>query len=353
MKRLLIVTADETLWDTLDAAPEALGEFEVQRAFDGGMALELLREASPDLLVCDIRLTDMDGFDFLALLSHDFPTLPMIVMSAVASMLLNVRLENMGSLRVIKKPVNLPRLAQIAGKLLLYAADGRQAHGVSLGAFLHLVDMEVKDCRLRVVDKASGREGSLDLQSSRLFGAACGELTGKPAALELLSWREVGIWFEGSGPKGAASARRAGIDLSELVMEAVRQRNPREPAATPTDAPPSSTRLLRELLELPSVKAALVVARDGFVVESAGTVGAADLDMIGASAAVMLHGVDGIVAALALSTAQGMTMEFDRAVVLCWSVGEALLALVAGDASALDSVRAEARKRLPLLAQCF
>jgi DNA-binding response OmpR family regulator/predicted regulator of Ras-like GTPase activity (Roadblock/LC7/MglB family) len=365
MKRLLIVTGDETFWDQLDAAVDsALAGFAIDRAFDGGMAQELLQESQPDLLVTDISLPDMDGFEFLALLSHHYPRVPVIVLSEVASMLLNLRLENMGSLRVIKNPVNLPRLAEIARKLLVYANDDRQAHGVSLGAFLHLVDMEVEDCRLRVVDKASRREGRLDLQSSRLFAATCGELRGQAAALEMLCWREVEIWFEPSGTLGTAEERQSGLDLSELVMAAVRLRLEQPPAsqgpvsaaAAETAVPFSSTDILRQLIRLPRVQATLVVARDGFVVETAGAVGTADLDMVGASAGVMLHGVEGMVGALALSRAQGMTMEFDRATLLCWPVGEALLALVTNetsDAEALEGLHAEVRRHLPALTRMF
>jgi two-component system cell cycle sensor histidine kinase/response regulator CckA len=54
------------------------------RAYSAREAVDLLDEAERiDLVLSDIRMPDVDGFDLLRVLRHRFPSLPIILMSAL------------------------------------------------------------------------------------------------------------------------------------------------------------------------------------------------------------------------------------------------------------------------------
>jgi CheY-like chemotaxis protein len=52
-------------------------------AFSAREAVDLLDERPIDLVLSDIRMPDVDGFDLLRVLRHRFPALPIILMSGL------------------------------------------------------------------------------------------------------------------------------------------------------------------------------------------------------------------------------------------------------------------------------
>jgi CheY-like chemotaxis protein len=70
-KAALVVDDDETTRDVLQAMLHQAGITDVHLAPDGRRALRILATLPkvPDLLICDIYMPDMDGFEFLSALS--------------------------------------------------------------------------------------------------------------------------------------------------------------------------------------------------------------------------------------------------------------------------------------------
>ena len=67
----MVVDDEPELADLMRAMLEGVG-LEVATAESGGVALELLREARFDAVVCDLRMPDMDGSAlWLAVCEHD------------------------------------------------------------------------------------------------------------------------------------------------------------------------------------------------------------------------------------------------------------------------------------------
>jgi DNA-binding response OmpR family regulator len=58
--------------------------YDVMTATRGGQALEMIRTAGPDLMLLDIAMPDMDGFEVLHRL-RDFSRIPVIVLSGSIS----------------------------------------------------------------------------------------------------------------------------------------------------------------------------------------------------------------------------------------------------------------------------
>jgi predicted regulator of Ras-like GTPase activity (Roadblock/LC7/MglB family) len=115
----------------------------------------------------------------------------------------------------------------------------------------------------------------------------------------------------------------------------------------------SSTEILQDILNIPGTTAAVIVGRDGFVIETAGTLQGIDMDTLGASVAMVLTGAESMGAELNLSAFHTMTLESEDATIICTPVGEALLVLVAPNSKTLGMIRMQLKKKLPSLVELF
>jgi DNA-binding response OmpR family regulator len=80
-ERILVVEDEPAVARGLIYGLESEG-FQVQWAEDGNSALELVRKRDPHLLLLDIRLPDISGFDVCGQLRKEGKTLPIIILTA-------------------------------------------------------------------------------------------------------------------------------------------------------------------------------------------------------------------------------------------------------------------------------
>lgn len=78
--RVLIVEDDPLVLETTAAIVRSFG-FSVRTAADGFVALKILREALPDLIISDLRMPGMSGFELLSIIRRRFPHIPTIAIS--------------------------------------------------------------------------------------------------------------------------------------------------------------------------------------------------------------------------------------------------------------------------------
>jgi CheY-like chemotaxis protein len=78
--RVLLVDDEPPVRITGAAVLEAAG-YEVLTAADGLEGLHALDEAQPDLIISDLRMPNMSGFEFLAVVRNRFPQIPTIALS--------------------------------------------------------------------------------------------------------------------------------------------------------------------------------------------------------------------------------------------------------------------------------
>ena len=89
------------------------GEFEVLTAENGSQALEILRSRRDiDLLITDLEMPVMDGFELLARLKKDHPATPAIVLTSCITGKTNERLKAIGDYVCIQKPVGFGELRE-------------------------------------------------------------------------------------------------------------------------------------------------------------------------------------------------------------------------------------------------
>ncbi len=103
MKKILIVDDEMSFLLSLkDGLKKHEGKFQVVMAENGRKALEILRTTSIDLLVTDLKMPEMNGFELLAWVSRHKPQLPVIVMSAFGTPEIEARLESYDALQFLE-----------------------------------------------------------------------------------------------------------------------------------------------------------------------------------------------------------------------------------------------------------
>ena len=97
-----------------------LANFEVQAGIDGTKGLELLQQKMPDLILCDIHMPQMDGYDFFTTVktNKDFASIPFIFLTAFSEKKDIEKALTMGAVDYIIKPFDGDELTQKVEKHL-------------------------------------------------------------------------------------------------------------------------------------------------------------------------------------------------------------------------------------------
>ncbi len=117
--------------------------FRVVVAYDGLSALEMVKKEVPDLIILDIMLPNMDGFEVCRVLKQnpDYNTIPIIMLTAKAEEFDTVLGLEMGADDYIKKPFS-PRemVARVKARLrALKILEAEKAVGKKIYVFKDLI----------------------------------------------------------------------------------------------------------------------------------------------------------------------------------------------------------------------
>ena len=110
---MLLVEDDPALLDMLSKTLERAG-FAVIAAVHGADALAQMRPLSADIVVTDILMPDMDGFELIRRLHAKWPHLPIVAMSGIEDTpnFRNLALK-FGAKAALSKPVNRAHLVEV------------------------------------------------------------------------------------------------------------------------------------------------------------------------------------------------------------------------------------------------
>jgi len=324
--KVILATPDTGLYQGLqEAAPES---YAIAHVPDGLDALESIDTGRPDLVIADLDMTEVDGFDILAFLSRNYPYLPVVVLSHRASRVLNVRLREVSNLRVAIHPIAPAQLLKLCEELLDPERVSRREHRLALSAILYLLDVEQRTLRIQVRDPYQGRDGWLEVYAGRLRAAGCDDSsTGQAALLQMLTWETVTLGLS-ELPESIHSAGLA-LELTDLVVQGLsyRRRTLLVRRRDQVEQSGEVTEVLAEILGHSQVCGCALIARDGFVLDSAGVLDD-DLEQLAAAVGVMVSGAEGVIGALTGSFFEALVLEKAHATTLCAYAGGALLVLV-------------------------
>jgi len=100
---ILLIDDDESLRKVTEYNLQAAG-FKVITAGSGREGLERFQEASPDVVVTDVELGDMNGLDLLKQIKDQEPDVPVVVITAYGSIEMAVQAMHLGAFTFITKP---------------------------------------------------------------------------------------------------------------------------------------------------------------------------------------------------------------------------------------------------------
>jgi len=133
--------------------------FAVRTAVNGREALEMLADFRPDLIITDLMMPEMDGFELCrALKGSQFSTIPVIVMSTMGDKAIMRRLLRGGAASFLIKPFSVTQLSTVIEeifssnfRLLLEEKERLQMeHRLTLSAIASLVQaLEARDSLTR------------------------------------------------------------------------------------------------------------------------------------------------------------------------------------------------------------
>jgi CheY-like chemotaxis protein len=196
--------------------------FIVITAGDGLEAIEKLNENTIALVVTDLQMPKMDGLSLLAHLSEKYPDIQVIVQTGHSTPESKKTAFERGAAGYIEKPLNAEDLGQKIITSLLKESEGGTLQSVTLEMFLQLIEMEQKTCTIRVVEKKSGKQGTLFFKEGDLLDARFSALRSKSAAYEILSWGKVTLSIQN---ECAVKKKNIDRDLQALLIDAVRLRD--------------------------------------------------------------------------------------------------------------------------------
>jgi twitching motility two-component system response regulator PilG len=235
VKTILVVDDDKMI---LRLSREALKDYEIQTAMNGKDALRIINDRAPDLVLTDLKMPVMDGYELISQMTRHHRGVPIIVMTGFGSLEIARQLKRKGVFHYIEKPFEISDLR----KKITDALDARSKgfiHGFTLANFLQAVEVEQKTVTLRITSQ--GRVGYLHINNGALIDADTESARGEAAAIEILCWDDAEI--EMQGIRKQQTAIRS--SLMHLLLAASKQKDECGPPADP-EAPLSEAIRLAE-----------------------------------------------------------------------------------------------------------
>lgn len=103
-KKILVIDDEVYIRDSVIGFLEDFG-FDVIDAENGKIGLERFRAEQPDLVLCDLRMPEVDGLEVLASITEDAPGTPIIIVSGAGNISDTVEALRLGAWDYIIKPV--------------------------------------------------------------------------------------------------------------------------------------------------------------------------------------------------------------------------------------------------------
>lgn len=127
---ILVVDDDISHCTILQALLRGWG-YQVALANNGLQALALVREQVFDLVLCDIRMAQMDGIETLKEVKAYNPSIPVLIMTAYSSVDTAVEALKSGALDYLIKPLDFDRLQQTLAQALAHTRQPERSSASS------------------------------------------------------------------------------------------------------------------------------------------------------------------------------------------------------------------------------
>ena len=164
MKTIYLCEDDLALGEATSELLITDGGFRVSRVVDGVELRELLADSTPDLLILDIQLPGENGIEIAESISPHIPNVPIMFLSAFASVDNRIAAAHAGGMTFLAKPFEPEELLAIAHRLTrlsrAHVASGRIENKMLFfdAGSVKLTDREVQMMRLMTLAGEVGVE---------------------------------------------------------------------------------------------------------------------------------------------------------------------------------------------------
>lgn len=220
-RQKILILDDEQ--DILEIYQEILARLpsqpEIHTASAGTEAIAMLENDPFSLLLVDLNMPQMDGFQVLAIVRRRFPTLRTVVMTGATDEDLRARSYRIGVDLYMEKPKT--------GKEIIFFVDCIESlleresqggfRGVQSKTLLDILQMECltqNTCVLKITS-ATG-EGRIWIQKGEIVDSVLEDRNGKAAIVEMLSWKAGNFEIL---PYGLPRPRTIHMNYESLLME--------------------------------------------------------------------------------------------------------------------------------------
>jgi CheY-like chemotaxis protein len=165
---------------------------EIHTSDTGARALALLESSIFQVILLDLRMSQMDGFQVLSIVRRKFPAVRVVVVTGAEDEQYRARAYSMGVDLYLEKPKTgkeIIHFVECIEALLERERVGgfRGIQSKSLAGILQLECITHSSGVLKV--SAAGAEGRIWLYHGEITDAATGDLTGREAIIEMLGWK--------------------------------------------------------------------------------------------------------------------------------------------------------------------
>jgi two-component system response regulator HydG len=120
MKPKILVVDDEASHRKMIEAVLSDEGYEIKQADDGQAAIDAVEKSFFDLILMDIRMAEVSGLEALKQIKEISPGIPIIIMTAYASVDSAVDALKSGAYDYLTKPLDIDELKILVGKALRF-----------------------------------------------------------------------------------------------------------------------------------------------------------------------------------------------------------------------------------------
>lgn len=278
--QVLLVDADARSVRVLEVSLKKAG-YNVTVAADGAVALDLLAEAVPDLVITDTRLPRLDGYELVRTMKQaaELRAVPVVFLTSQRSVEDKIRGLELGVEDYLTKPIFVRELLTRVASVLARCArqsmtqngrgDAARSHFSGTTRDLTVVDLlqtfEVSRKSGVLLLRSGGRLATIHFRDGKIIDAELGALGGEEAVYRALLWGDASFEVD-FGPSDRADVIEASTPA--LLMEGMRRVD--EWGRIAEQLPPLETvmeideaRLAERLAEIPDELDAILRLIDG------------------------------------------------------------------------------------------
>lgn len=230
-KKILIVDDNDTVRTLLKMSLKS-ENFVVLEAVDGSSAIGIVNEEKPDLIISDILMPNMDGFEFCRLVreTSPVPTVPFIFLSSLGEVSTELRGYRTGADDyLVKSNLKRPELLQKVHSMLEKGQEYKKIESsigegmvgkltdLSLIEVVQLLGMNKKNGTLRV--SKDEELGQIFFTEGQIVHAEFKDHAGEQAVYELAEWTSGVFKFEPSDVEVDATIETSTMNI---IMECCR-----------------------------------------------------------------------------------------------------------------------------------